>query len=175
MIKRLGYVNLSSYEDKRNADGKLLCLNCEKLITAKKRRRYCCPECSTEFLEKNSHAALRSKLIQERKGKCEHCGNIPTKKEINRGSIGDDWFKEYIHRWYSNQIIELTNEYAIVADETKLILDHKNPIALGGAEFDRANLQILCIGCDKIKTRLDKGKIAMFRKTEVPATQTKLR
>ena len=111
-------------------------------------------------------------MIKENQGKCEHCGRVPTKKEINGKMMPDSWFREEMKRWH--QIIEITDEHAIIVDESKLILDHIIPIALGGAEFDRANLQILCIGCNKIKTRLDQAKIAMLRKTEVPPTQTRL-
>ena len=53
-----------------------------------------------------------------------------------------------------------------VVDESKLILDHINPIALGGAEFDESNLQILCWECNKIKTRKDHAEIAKARKLE---------
>ena len=171
MNKRIGYINLGSYESRRDAEGGLLCLNCDKLITAKRRRRYCCYDCSIEFVEKNSHQMLRSKLIKESQGKCEHCGNVPTKRENRYPHLTDNEWKEIKQFAY---IIKFTNEYILLLDDSQLILDHKNPIALGGAEFDRTNLQILCVGCHKIKTRLDQAKIAMFRKTEVPPTQTKL-
>ena len=65
MNKRQNYVNLGSYENKRDNYGKKLCLNCENPIIQKRRTRYCSKKCSNEFLLKNSHQALRSKLIRE--------------------------------------------------------------------------------------------------------------
>jgi 5-methylcytosine-specific restriction endonuclease McrA len=47
-----------------------------------------------------------------------------------------------------------------------LIVDHKEAIRLGGAEFDENNLQILCSKCNKIKTAKDMKKIAKLRKDE---------
>ncbi len=47
-----------------------------------------------------------------------------------------------------------------------LIGDHIIPIALGGEEFDINNVQTLCLKCDKIKTKKDKGDIAKQRRIE---------
>ena len=47
-----------------------------------------------------------------------------------------------------------------------LIADHIEPIALGGDEWDEANIQSLCIPCDKRKTALDLKKIAELRAIE---------
>lgn len=47
-----------------------------------------------------------------------------------------------------------------------LVLDHIIPIALGGAEFDENNLQILCKSCNKIKTKKDMSDIAKLRNHE---------
>ena len=52
------------------------------------------------------------------------------------------------------------------ADTSKLIGDHIIPIAVGGAEFDINNVQTLCIACNKIKTKRDMHRIALFRKRE---------
>jgi 5-methylcytosine-specific restriction endonuclease McrA len=43
-------------------------------------------------------------------------------------------------------------------------VDHIVPIALGGGEFDRANLQLLCTDCDRTKTRNDMARIAERRR-----------
>ena len=47
-----------------------------------------------------------------------------------------------------------------------MTMDHILPIALGGEEFDQANLQLLCKDCNKIKTRQDMKNIALGRKGE---------
>lgn len=43
-------------------------------------------------------------------------------------------------------------------------VDHIVPIALGGDEFDRANLQLLCEDCNRTKTRNDMARIAEVRR-----------
>jgi 5-methylcytosine-specific restriction endonuclease McrA len=53
-----------------------------------------------------------------------------------------------------------------IPDRNHFILDHILPIALGGAEFDESNLQILCIECDKVKTAKDMTLIAKRRRDE---------
>ena len=91
------------------------------------------------------------------------CNEIQTKKENRYLGLTDKEWQEI--RLYA-PIVELTNEYVILLDYTQLILDHIVPIALNGAEFDEANLQILCLKCNKIKTREDYIKIAKLRRIE---------
>jgi len=44
------------------------------------------------------------------------------------------------------------------------VLDHIRPIAMGGNQWDRGNLQILCEQCNKAKTARDMGRIARWKK-----------
>ena len=53
-----------------------------------------------------------------------------------------------------------------------LILDHKIPIAIGGEEFSKDNVWLLCKKCNKEKTKKDMFNIAVERRISV--TQTKL-
>ena len=46
------------------------------------------------------------------------------------------------------------------------IVDHIEPIALGGEEFDLENLQTLCQTCNKEKTSIDQFNIAILRRKE---------
>lgn len=162
MKKRQGSINLSDIERKRNNDGLVICLNCDKSLP-KRRQKYCSDECSYEWATKHSHQLMRSKLIKKCKGKCKICNKIPIKKENRYIGLTDEEWQEI--RLYA-PIIELNSEYAILLDDTQLILDHRIPIALGGAEFDEANLQILCCDCNKIKTRKDHVEIAKARRLE---------
>ena len=43
-------------------------------------------------------------------------------------------------------------------------LDHVVPVALGGAEFERNNLQLLCRYCHNLKTKEDVKKISILKK-----------
>lgn len=45
-----------------------------------------------------------------------------------------------------------------------LHLDHIIALSLGGSMWDESNLQTLCHGCHRIKTKEDKGKIALYKK-----------
>jgi 5-methylcytosine-specific restriction endonuclease McrA len=49
-------------------------------------------------------------------------------------------------------------------DGPHYILDHIRPIAMGGDQWARDNLQVLCGRCNKIKTARDMGKIARWKK-----------
>ncbi len=123
MHKRVSHINLSSYPEKKDEAGRLICLNCGGLLSGR-RRKYCCDDCYLDWLSAHSHQFKRERMINKI-GKCAKCGtteNVPN-----------------------------------------FILDHIKPIALGGAEFDDDNLQLLCPECDKEKTKKDQRKIAKAR------------
>jgi len=44
------------------------------------------------------------------------------------------------------------------------VLDHIRPIAMGGDQWARDNLQVLCVRCNRIKTARDMGNIARWKK-----------
>jgi 5-methylcytosine-specific restriction endonuclease McrA len=64
------------------------------------------------------------------------------------------------------ETLEEKNGYikVLIGDESKLIADHIVPIAIGGEEYDLDNVQTLCKECNKIKTKEDLKKIALYRK-----------
>jgi len=68
--------------------------------------------------------------------------------------------------------MQKTYEGKMIPDTSKLIGDHIIPIAIGGEEYDLDNVQTLCIKCNKIKTKKDMKKIALYRK--LPKEQRKL-
>ena len=162
MKKRIGNINLSDIERKRDKEGRVICLNCDKYLP-KRRQKYCSDNCSFEWATKHSHRLLRSKLIKKYRGKCAICNKIPTKRENRYPHLTDKEWKEIKQFAYA---IKFTNEYALLLDNTQLILDHKVPIALGGAEFEEDNLQILCLDCNKKKTKYDFSEISKARKIE---------
>jgi 5-methylcytosine-specific restriction endonuclease McrA len=43
-------------------------------------------------------------------------------------------------------------------------MDHIRPIAMGGDQWARENLQVLCRRCNRIKTARDMGKIADWKR-----------
>jgi len=134
MNQRKRHISLSNFPPKKDKDGNKICLNCGKIITKPRQRKYCGLDCANDFFSKHDHVALRSKLLYENDYTCQKCG-----KKV-------DWDKLY--------------------DSSSFILDHIIPIALGGEEFDRDNLQILCYDCNKKKTSEDMKKIAKQRRRE---------
>ena len=44
------------------------------------------------------------------------------------------------------------------------VLDHIRPIAMGGDQWARDNLQVLCGRCNRLKTARDMGRIARWKK-----------
>src|SRR3990167_6234371 len=156
MIKRQNSINLSEIPAKRN-DGLLICLNCDKLLP-KRRQKYCSDECSYDWATKHNQTLMRSKFIKKTKGFCNHCKQQPTKREDRPYHINTAVAYEEYKTLFD--IIKDEGDYFFVLNESMLILDHINPIALGGDEFNEDNLQILCLECNKVKTAKDFTEIA---------------
>jgi 5-methylcytosine-specific restriction endonuclease McrA len=65
---------ISDFKNKIS-NGFVLCLNCEKPITNKRRKRYCSENCADEFTSRHlSQAAFKDLIIRKRGKKCEKCG-----------------------------------------------------------------------------------------------------
>jgi len=60
--------------------------------------------------------------------------------------------------------MQKTYEGKMIPDSSKLVVDHIIPIAIGGEEYDLNNVQTLCEKCNKLKTKKDFKKIALYRK-----------
>jgi hypothetical protein len=107
--------------------------------------------CSTKCTKKFSEIVVfiwqyfKEDAFKRDNYKCVKCGFAPTK---------ETWEKK------------------IVPDTSKLIGDHIIPIAIGGREYDLDNVQTLCEKCNKVKTKQDLRKIALYRKQS--KFQTKL-
>lgn len=163
MNKRQNSINLSEISAKRNNEGLLICLNCDILLP-KRRQKYCSDECSYDWATKHNQNLMRSKFIKKTKGLCNHCKQQPLKQENRPYHINTAIAYENYKTHFN--IIKDEGDIFFVLNESRLILDHINPIALGGAEFDESNLQILCWECNKIKTKKDHAEIAKARRIE---------
>ena len=135
IIKRQHYYALSDFKPKHNEAGQRICLNCDKVILDKRKKKYCSEECSSDFFAKHNSAGMRTRICKRDKFTCQKCG-----REATRHGRTDDPYSTYNY-----------------------IVDHKIPIALGGAEFGETNLWLLCGVCNKEKTKLDQAKIAKKR------------
>jgi 5-methylcytosine-specific restriction endonuclease McrA len=82
----------------------------------------------------------------------------------------DEFFTKNNHGRLRSKLIKLAKRSCQLCLRTypkaQLILDHKIPIALGGPEFDEANLQIICVACNRVKTREDRLQIGAARRRE---------
>lgn len=135
IVKRAHYHALSDFKPEHNKQGQRICLNCNQVITDRRKRKYCSYECSSEFFAKHNSAAMRSRIFRRDKDVCQKCG---AKAQFNISS--DDPMSGYNY-----------------------VVDHIKPIALGGEEFDEANLQLLCGKCNKEKTKADQALIVKKR------------
>jgi 5-methylcytosine-specific restriction endonuclease McrA len=62
------------------------------------------------------------------------------------------------------QVVHKSNTHGNSPSSHHYILDHIRPIAMGGDQWARDNLQVLCSRCNRIKTARDMGKIARWKK-----------
>lgn len=123
------------------------CPNCGKSREIFNRRNksmdaVCCsPECSREYwrTKRPTIAEMRELVYHEQGGLCAAC-----KQEI---SVMDPPSAKYPY-----------------GKDTPYVLDHIRPIAMGGSQWDRDNLQVLCHRCNKSKTARDLGQIARYKK-----------
>ena len=98
----------------------------------------CSTDCTTKYSE---HILVwqywKLKSFKRDNFTCVKCGEKPTQ---------EDWHKK------------------VIPDTSKLVGDHVIPIAIGGEEYELDNVQTLCIKCNKIKTKEDAKRIALYRK-----------
>jgi 5-methylcytosine-specific restriction endonuclease McrA len=99
----------------------------------------CCrPACTTEYWGRQpTIAEMKQRVLAEQEGNCAHCG-----KEIPARSAPQDCGPSHHH----------------------CVMDHIRPLAMGGDQWARENLQVLCRRCNRIKTARDMGDIARWKK-----------
>jgi 5-methylcytosine-specific restriction endonuclease McrA len=99
----------------------------------------CCQaSCTLEywFKERPTIAGMRRLVRDEQGGKCALCSRVVHEP----GTIESP------------------------ANHHPYVLDHIRPIAMGGDQWARDNLQVLCGRCNRTKTARDMGKIAQWKK-----------
>ena len=156
---RIGRIPKTKEELKRIKKG--LCAICGAPLP-KRRKTFCSTVCEYTWWGTHDWSWVRNEILQRDSYKCVKCG-FQLKRLDSRYyevvndpegfAIGDS------DRWGQKGT---DNIYYYVP----LVVDHIKPIALGGGEFDRENLQVLCKWCNKIKTKNDMGKIARSNRLE---------
>lgn len=173
--KRVSSVAITDMQPKRvELNGKLvkLCLNCGKPIP-EGNRKYCSLECGQEFFAKHNQRGLAQLVWKRENGTCQQCGwknskfNVPPPEHPGWTDGGVKAHREVVSAYHK---AELEWQAAHDAWEKRapkprdFVADHIIPIALGGAEFDLNNIQLLCEVCNREKTKKDQAEIAKRRK-----------
>lgn len=106
----------------------------------------CCPEHSEKYWheQRPTIAQMREIVYKEQDEKCAHCKQKIEEFNATEGPYGT------IHPY---------------------VLDHITPIAMGGSQWARKNLQVLCERCNKFKTARG-TEIKEDRTQQVPLSGT---
>jgi 5-methylcytosine-specific restriction endonuclease McrA len=124
---------------------------------SKRSKVFCSNECKNSWWGSHDWSWVRNEILNRDSYKCAHCGLQLKRAESHYFEVISDplGFTKTDHDLGERGYIYLP-----------LIVDHIHPIALGGGEFDKANLQVLCKWCNKIKTKNDIGNIAQSKRFE---------
>lgn len=133
--------------------------------------RCCSKECTMKFdnIVVIIWQDFRLKVFQRDNYTCKNCGFESRKEQL----IHPDSREYYERKYKIFKIIQEDKDLikGIFGDESQLIADHIIPISIGGEEYDLSNIQTLCIKCNKVKTKEDLKKIALYRKRHKSQTQ----
>lgn len=146
--QRIGRIPRTIEELKRIEQG--LCIVCGKLAS-KRSKVFCSNNCKNNWWGSHDWSWVRNEVLERDSYKCAHCG-----LQLKRA---ESFYFEVISdpHGYTKTDPNLGEKGYF---NVPLIVDHIKPIALGGEEFDKTNLQVLCIWCNKVKTKNDMGNIA---------------
>jgi 5-methylcytosine-specific restriction endonuclease McrA len=126
-----------------------VCGTARKDFQPRNKHATCCrPACSEKYWHEDRPTVegMRKLICREQGGLCKSCKKVVA--ELRSGTY-DKTGKTWEDLW----------------ERDKYILDHIIPLAMGGAMWDRDNLQVLCSSCNKAKTARDMGRIAWFKRT----------
>ena len=117
----------------------------ERWPNPKRRSRCCCKDCTAHFnaeMHVWGWGDMRYRVFKRDNWTCVKCGARPMAKVAWDPKGPPD------------------------NDTSKLVADHIRPIALGGPQWDMANIQTLCADCNRTKTAQDAADIAAARAVE---------
>jgi len=171
-------------KSRTDENGNLLCLipTCNHLRAKFKNgntKNYCDKHNFRDMSEFTNWASLRIKSLKRDNYTCVKCGDkreeievkIKRRKVVNlqemlnlkaENILNKD--KEIKFKYEIKEYVEMRGNF---------VVDHIEPIALGGDEWDINNLQTLCLKCNKIKTSQDQTKIAKQRRIEKAQAKNK--
>jgi len=136
--------------------------------------RFCSKECTKKNSEENVFIwqLFREKAFIRDKYTCVKCGSQPLSEYEFNPNYWNNNFTEF-KEWQEQRSIfkEWKGTTAILFCPEQLIGDHIIPISVMGEEYNLDNVQTLCIECNKIKTKEDMKKIALYRKKNPEQTE----
>lgn len=161
---------------------KIATKQCPVCSQSNKRRFRCCSkECTAKFwLVCFWSQDMREKVFARDEHTCRNCG-VGNKRfyewkqrfdkwRVSQEALEISWKDITFHyRGYDHAYIELRNDPQ--PQVMKLQMDHINPVALGGSEYDYSNCQTLCIICHKEKTKHEAKLFAAARRKDLDGTQ----
>lgn len=155
-MSRVGRIPRTEEEKERTEKG--LCIVCGK-PASKRSKVFCSNDCKNSWWSNHDWSWVRAEILHRDNLKCSKCGFQLKQIEYYYIVFNDPegFSKNDLHIVHSDP--QVMGYIAI-----PLVVDHIKPIALGGGEFDRSNLQILCQWCNKIKTANDMAMIAKDRR-----------
>jgi len=143
---------LSDFKPRIDGDGRKRCLNCDVVLTGR-RRRYCSDKCAYEFFANHDWSTLRLKVLKKSNLTCAMCG-------FHLEKVEGQYVWECVAPKSDSRIY-----YRYRDASATFVVDHIVPIFAGGPEFDEANLQVLCLRCNKKKTSQDLKDYHQFVKS----------
>lgn len=170
----MAYTRGSWPRQKRNAEGKRICRNCEGPLP-NQHRSYCSKECSDAFWLRHSPSHARHLLMERDHGVCAGCklDTVALEKTIEgwkkayskwksrqrRRTLkkGTPDYNYYGHRYYlhgrQSDIHRWLTERGFNIGVSLWDADHIVPVVENGGECGLENYQTLCVPCHKAKTK----------------------
>ena len=170
-IKRLPICRILTEQQRKWLDSRC-CPVCGLPKSEWKRRddwTCCSKECSIKYQECfKVWQYWKVKIFLRDRYTCVKCGYEGREEKIIYPLDEEYYNKEYII--FKKEEVK-DGLKVILGSSLHLIADHIKPIALGGEEYELDNVQTLCIKCNKIKTKEDIKKIALYRRQDKNQSQ----
>lgn len=128
MSDRKGVDNRTRFPERKDAAGKYLCRLCGKALPGRK-RSFCDRRCLRDYFMLTDWQRVRNVVFERDGGICMECGAHLHKRDSRY--------------WRDGKFV--------LIKKTPWHVDHIIPIATGGAEWDLANLELLCEKCNLSK------------------------
>lgn len=140
--------------------GRSCCRWCRGLVTPP-RSTFCSAECVHEWKLRTSTGYLRKCVLKRDKGICAVC-------KVNTRAVTKGFrrpLKNETKEQWKRRVAKVKKQYGIPKHrKTFFDVDHIVPVYEGGGECGLSEVQLLCIRCHKLKTKLEAKKRSSAKK-----------